>query len=556
MDGQEEKPPKIFQIYSTDELFPSNKKTEILSTLKKHKQIDILHFSKRKDEAMKFLNEGNIQKAIEYDNTSYDINRDYSKLIIQNNEILNLFNENLNKNNLQELIKEIINSVQWNEEKIKDKYNEYKNDINNRYKFNQPIDINNTSLYFYNTRIHILFDLLESDNILHFKKKLKKKRNIYNKINIINIIDKNEYPQDKNKLKYLMLILIKADNEEDANYMINSIFSEKENINECLEEMKNFISNITYNKSGETLFINEIPIKKKFYSFKSILSYIKEESPVCSFYGDYLYNYEYFLESYWINLFYENFKQLIRVIFKSKIYANILNELFKKSQFEIEFIQSDDFIQFLFSKINFIPISTYQIPFLDKLSLDIFLGGYDDYSIYNNNSNYKTKIKHILKIGCNIIYIIHEGGGHFIYSYFTIISNNYYEFGSPKIQINKKWIKNESGEQVELLLFGRVTYNIKLKEILFILNSKNYEIYNNFDEFRNNFILSNNKEYEDLTKEFKGPFSRLINEIKWNEIEDNRDFPISISTKNKNDQQPSITIHRSQNDTLGKTFDY
>ena len=35
-----------------------------------------------------------------------------------------------------------------------------------------------------------------------------------------------------------------------------------------------------------------------------------------------------------------------------------------------------------------------------------------------------------------------------------------------------------------------------------------------------------------------------------------KDFPISISTKNKNDQQPSIIIHRSKNDTLGKTFDY
>ena len=188
--------------------------------------------------------------------------------------------------------------------------------------------------------------------------------------------------------------------------------------------------------------------------------------------------------------------------------------------------------------------------------MDIFLGGYDNYLINNNNSNYKEMIKYILKIGCNIIYIIHEGGGHFIYSYFTIISNNYYEFGSPKIKINKKWIKSESGEQVELLLFGRVTGIVKLKEILFILNTKNYEIYNNFDEFRNNFILSNNKEYEDLTKDFKGPFSDLINEIKWNEIEDNKDFPISISTKNKNDQQPSIIIHRSKNDTLGKTFDY
>ena len=197
MGAQEEKPPKIFQNYSTDELFPSNTKTEISTTLKEHKKIDILNFAKRKEEAIKFLKERNIQKAIEYDNTSYEIIYYYSKLIIKYNEILNLFDENLNKNNLEQLIKEIINSEQWNEEKIKDKYNEYKNDINKRYKFNQPIDINNKSLYFYNTRIHILFNLLESDNILHIKKKLKKKRNIYNKINIINIIDKNEYPKVK-----------------------------------------------------------------------------------------------------------------------------------------------------------------------------------------------------------------------------------------------------------------------------------------------------------------------------------------------------------------------
>ena len=68
-NNQEEKPPKIFKTYSTDELFPSNTKTEILTTLKEYKKIDILNFSKRKEEAIKLLKEGNIQKAIEYDNT-------------------------------------------------------------------------------------------------------------------------------------------------------------------------------------------------------------------------------------------------------------------------------------------------------------------------------------------------------------------------------------------------------------------------------------------------------------------------------------------------------
>ena len=121
-NNQEEKPPKIFKTYSTEELFPSNTKTEILTNLKEYKKIDILNFSKRKEEAIKLLKEGNssshilniytFEEAIEYDNTSFEINCNYSKLIIKNNEILNLFDENLNKNNLEKLIKEIINSEQ------------------------------------------------------------------------------------------------------------------------------------------------------------------------------------------------------------------------------------------------------------------------------------------------------------------------------------------------------------------------------------------------------------------------------------------------------------
>ena len=165
---------------------------------------------------------------------------------------------------------------------------------------------------------------------------------------------------------------------------------------------------------------------------------------------------------------------------------------------------------------------------------------------------YKDQIEVILKLGIHIIYIVHEGGGHFIYSYFTIISNNYYPLYSPKIKINDKLIQNESGEQVELLLFGRVIKNLYLKEILFLLNTKNHETYKHFDEFRENFIKSKEKEYSELTSDFEGPFQELINEVDWTQIKDKKDFPIFISSKKKESVQPYIMFHRNRNDALGK----
>ena len=90
--------------------------------------------------------------------------------------------------------------------------------------------------------------------------------------------------------------------------------------------------------------------------------------------------------------------------------------------------------------------------------------------------------------------------------------------------------------------------------MLFLLNSRNHEIYDDFDEFRENFIKSNEKEYYDLTLNFEGPFSDLIKKINWNEIEDVKDFPISISTKNAKNEMPYIILNSRGNDTLGKAF--
>ena len=79
-------------------------------------------------------------------------------------------------------------------------------------------------------------------------------------------------------------------------------------------------------------------------------------------------------------------------------------------------------------------------------------------------------------------------------------------------------------------------------------------IYNHFDEFRENFIKSNEKSYDELVENFEGPFTELIKSVIWEEIEDNKDFPISITCKNNKIGQPYIVVNRRKNDALGKYF--
>ena len=236
----------------------------------------------------------------------------------------------------------------------------------------------------------------------------------------------------------------------------------------------------------------------------------------------------------------KEFKEMIKIIIKSNYYSTIISELFNKKKQEIDFIKTDEFIDYLISKINIIPIPKNIVPFLDKFSLDIFLGGYgSEFFEHFEKKAYYDLILIIMKLGKQIIYTIHEGGGHFIYSYFVIISNNFYNLYSPKIRINNTLIQNESGEQVELLLFGRIIENIHLKEVLFLLNSKNHKIYNDFDK---------------LIKGFEGPFTKLIESVSWKEIKENKCFPIALRTKNKNIGQPYIIVNKPENDAIGKYF--
>ena len=150
---------------------------------------------------------------------------------------------------------------------------------------------------------------------------------------------------------------------------------------------------------------------KEKYSFKSLIFCLKKEGLKKIFLtNELLYKYEYFLSEYYLNEYLSQFKEIIKSIIKSKYYSTIISELFNKKKREIDFIQNDEFIDYLISKINIIPISIYDVPFIDKFSLEIFLCGYDSLNINLRGANgYENKISLIMKLGNNIVNIIHEG---------------------------------------------------------------------------------------------------------------------------------------------------
>ena len=545
------------RFFSGEDFLKPDKKTEILTPNEYIKFVP-LSFNERKKLANKLFKEGteeSCKKALDYDNTSFNIilkNYDFQT----NKNLFYSFDENISKKNFEKLILEIITSDSWDKSKIENKFKEYKEELNNRIKFNQPIDTDNKALFFYKSKIHILINLLEDNNILDFHNKLKEKSNFYKKIGISKIIKNNQYPKESSKLKLFMVILNLFDNEESAIYMLNSILDENYDTeyyyNQILELKHVDWNKISYNENS--IFIEETPFKKDKYSFNSLIYFLQKNNLEDNLSNnEYLYKYDYLIKKYWINEYLPGLKEILTIIIKSKYYSTIISELFNKKENEINYIQSEEFVNFLFSKINIIPIPTVIVPFSDKLSLDIFLG---EYFFQNMNltgqESFIIKIRIILKLGNQVLYLIHEGGGHFIYSYFTLISNNYYHFNSPNIKINNKTIQKESGEQLELLLFKRVVRNLELKECLFLLNTNNHTIYEHFDSFRENFVKSKEKKYSELTENFNGPFSELVKGINWKKIKDDKNSPISISFKNREYGQPSIAIYRRKNDAIGR----
>ena len=164
------------------------------------------------------------------------------------------------------------------------------------------------------------------------------KRKVYENIKIINFIEDDKFPKEEIKLKVFMIILIRVNDPNIAYYMLNSIINnEKGDINYYYNEMKKILDKInipiSFNKVENSIIINKsIVYCKEYHSFESILYYLKNQKKIKITDNECFYKYNYFLKNYFINEYFDKMKQLIKIIFKSLYFANLISDLFKKKK--------------------------------------------------------------------------------------------------------------------------------------------------------------------------------------------------------------------------------
>ena len=194
----------------------------------------------------------------------------------------------------------------------------------------------------------------------------------------------------------------------------------------------------------------------------------------------------------------EHWKNLLIKIFRSKAYKQIRDSMFIQSQ--IDFFMIDNIISEIIDNIKFFIYNTSFPDNVNKETDSIYEYGNYDLEIENKSEAL------LIFYGFHIIINIHQIGGHLNVKYQYYISHKE-EFQSPEM---KKEIENlyshsaierkkESGDEIEIELFGKVKNALKIKEALFILNKDNYEL--DSHEFKEGFLACNNKTLKELINE-------------------------------------------------------
>ena len=231
----------------------------------------------------------------------------------------------------------------------------------------------------------------------------------------------------------------------------------------------------------------------------------------------------------------EYWKQLLIDIFQSNAYTEVRNSLFNQSQ--IDFFMVNSIISEIIDNIKFFIYNTLFFGETNNMTNTIY-----EYGNYNVEIKNKS-ISLLIFYGFHIIINLHEIGGHLNikYQYYIFLKD---EYCSPKIDKNSnenyytkfaKEREKESGETIEIGLFGKVKSELTIKEALFILNKDNYAL--NAKEFKKKFTACNSESLDNLINENLKTF--LLN------------LGINPEDLDKNDNTSySYPINRKTNETV------
>lgn len=471
----------------------------------------------------------------------FKIFEDYDKTIYSRNNIILYFccnkfnlemtNSNYNINNNKEL--SLIDLYYTIFSKMKEKINEFLEKIKN-----SKLDINEKVNEFCGFMEHkevneLLFINTVEDSIslillICSFKFLKILNNLHSYIKSIkSIISKClEFKNLENDYYILLYIIFEIKHiikyEENPKYT-NAILDYKEN-NQIINNNNDIDLNIYYYDK----IPNEMKTKMNFEDKKAKFIYKYEFIPYLKLEYSNNNNYVYYSLKF--------IKKFNKIISKSETISSLLNYLYPGYK-EINLFKSD-FMEHLFDDAI---DNCYFYPFfyrnvgaytLNRNSQILFFVpnrsniNEDSLELSSNFSKYL-----ISNLGSFIYIELHELLGHYIRGFLSKITEMDYK--SPRSNISKR---NESGECIEILLFGgRIKY-FTLKQLIFILDIKNYEL--EFNQFRKKFI---NIQNYIPSKECKKLLSELDINFNYISLDDNQPtaalfgFNQSISVCESND---------------------
>ena len=391
------------------------------------------------------------------------------------------------------LLKEILSLDENDNDKLEDFMKSQTNELEN-FRFNQPISLDqNEELYICRNRIIILYNLKK----IIESKKFKKITNM--KYCIGEVLKRNFFNNDKimkdNVLMTLIIILI-AVPQRDIITVYNLNLLDDKDIDVTEDKLKNL--NFQYNpnlKAYENKAFNIIIEKDKIelYNLKNLALYIKTgERNIFSIYELYKYN---ALKDYYNNIYDE---QKIRKFLIKILTSNVIKEAFSffyGKDIKYPFLDDTSNLgenkakNYLNKYLKFVPLKMEtNNAVTEKFSMEtyIFLNRLTIYSYLNQSQNNLSKDEQIIMkalVNGSIVAIHDNEVNHNFHNYFYCCKNGNEPLKTPrKIYGDER----EGGNNMERILFGRVLYQLTLRQALFILNEENYN--KPLNQFRKEFL--------------------------------------------------------------------
>ena len=188
----------------------------------------------------------------------------------------------------------------------------------------------------------------------------------------------------------------------------------------------------------------------------------------------------------------ETWKKLNVKILSSNAIKEVIDTFFNNSYIDI--LSDEEFLSETLDNIKFYIYKTSSSASSNEDSLNIY-----EFGLYNIEKTMSESL--LIFYAFNSVSNIHEIGGHL-----NIRIQNFNSLDkrveSPKIVENETLYteyarvrKKESGETIEIALFGKWIGEMTIKEALFILEPNNY---NSLQEFKNNFKNCNTKKIKEI----------------------------------------------------------